>query len=318
MCTDHNLHKKVRYSSKVCSRQVDVCFPPNFTSSAQFSNAMAPPFPSPTKVWRNNTYPTLSPNRPELSAKGKTVIITGGGTGIGSETARYFAAAGAARIGLLGRRAQPLVETKESIQAKYPNTEVVAVPADVAQKSDVDAAFAKVVGNGKLHVLISGAAMIGPQEPIKEVDGEKFLAAVDMNIRGSLWVAQAFLRYAVPDAVVVDISSSAAHMNFGAIFGCYSAAKLAVYRLWDSVAAGSPDLNIFHIQPGVVNTAMNREAGGIRAVGSEDHGRCNIRSKNASFRLIRNSLSPCKFQSLACQPRSSILEEQVPVGKLGC
>lgn len=241
---------------------------------------MAHHFPCPTKIYRNNTYPTLSPTRPELSAKGKTVIVTGGGTGIGAETARYFAAAGAARIGLLGRREKPLVETKASILDKYPQTEVVAVPTDVTKKSDVDAAFAKVIGDGKLHVLISGAAIIGPQEPIKEVDGEKFVEALTINVKGSLWVAQAFLRYAVPDAVVVDINSSAAHMNFGPVFGSYSAAKLAVYRLWDSVAAGSPELNIFHIQPGVVRTDMNREAGGVDLVdGNEDHGRCNIMSR---------------------------------------
>jgi len=232
---------------------------------------MAPPFPCPTKIYRDNTYPTLSPTRPELSAKDKTVIVTGGGSGIGAETARYFAEAGAARVGLIGRREQPLLDTKASIEAKLPGVEVVAVPTDVTDKAGVDAAFAKIVDNGKLHVLISGAAMIGPQEPIQDVDGEKFLAGVDHNIRGSMWVAQAFLRYAVEDAVVVDINSSAAHMSFGAIFGCYSVAKMAVYRLWESVAAGNPKMNIFHIQPGVVNTAMNKEAGGIEAIGCEDH-----------------------------------------------
>ena len=40
-------------------------------------------FPAPTKVYRSNTYATLSPDRPELSAASKTVLITGGGTGIG-------------------------------------------------------------------------------------------------------------------------------------------------------------------------------------------------------------------------------------------
>lgn len=232
---------------------------------------MAPPFPSPTAVWRDNTYPTLSPTRPELSAQGKTVIVTGGGSGIGAETARHFAEAGASRIGLIGRREQPLLDTKASIESKFPSVEVITASTDVTDKSAVDSAFAKIVGDGKLHVLISGAAMIGPQEPIKEVDGEKFLAAVDHNLRGSMWVAQAFLRYAVADAVVVDINSSAAHMSFGAIFGCYSVAKMAVFRLWESVGAGSPDLRIFHIQPGVVNTAMNREAGGVEAIGFEDH-----------------------------------------------
>ncbi|KAF2691754.1 oxidoreductase [Lentithecium fluviatile CBS 122367] len=230
-----------------------------------------PPFPCPTKIWRDNTYATLSPTRPELSAKGKTVIVTGGGTGIGAETARNFAEAGASRIGLLGRREQPLLDTKASIEEKFPGVEVLIRPTDITDKKGVDEAFAKFVGDGKLHILVHGAAMIGPQEPIKEVDGEKFLDAVQHNIRGSFWVAQAFLRHATNDATVIEINSSAAHMSFGAVFGCYSVAKMAVFRLWEAVAAGSPELRIFHVQPGVVATDMNKEAGGVEAIGFEDH-----------------------------------------------
>jgi hypothetical protein len=80
---------------------------------------MAAPFPSPTSTWHSNTYPSLAPSRPELSAKGKTVLITGGGTGIGAETARYFAQAGATRIAILGRREQPLLDTKTSIERDH-------------------------------------------------------------------------------------------------------------------------------------------------------------------------------------------------------
>ena len=236
---------------------------------------MAPPFPAPTKIYRDNTYPTLSPTRPELSAKGKTVIVTGGGSGIGAETARYFAEAGAARVGIVGRRKQPLLDTKASIEARFPNTEVIAVPTDVTKKSDVDAAFAKIVGSGKLHVLISGAAVAGPQDAIDVADADDFLSSIDANIRTALWLARAFLRYAVPNAVVVDINSSGAHLRFGDVFGAYSISKGAVFRLWQKVADGRPELSVFHIQPGVVDTAMNREAGGIEAVGAEDHGKCN-------------------------------------------
>ncbi|KAL3419569.1 short chain dehydrogenase [Phlyctema vagabunda] len=38
---------------------------------------MQPPFPCPTSTWRSDTYPEISPERPELSVKGKTVVITG-------------------------------------------------------------------------------------------------------------------------------------------------------------------------------------------------------------------------------------------------
>jgi NAD(P)-dependent dehydrogenase (short-subunit alcohol dehydrogenase family) len=50
-------------------------------------------------------------------------------------------------------------------------------------------------------------------------------------------------------------------------FASYSTSKLAVFRLWDSVGFANPDMSIFHLQPGVVDTDMNKEAGGVKAMG---------------------------------------------------
>jgi NAD(P)-dependent dehydrogenase (short-subunit alcohol dehydrogenase family) len=233
------------------------------------------PFPSPTSTWHTKTYQFISPTRPELSAKGKAVVVTGGGTGIGAETARHFAEAGASRIALLGRREQPLLDTKASIEHKFPDVEVFVASTDVTNKNEVDVAFAKFVGDGKIHVLVSNAAMIGPQDPVRDVDPDRFLEAIQLNLKGSLFVAQAFLRCASTDAVVIEVSSSAAHLNFAPEFASYSIAKLAVFRLWDSLAFANQDMSVFHLQPGVVDTAMNKEAGGIDAIGFSDDGKWN-------------------------------------------
>ena len=203
------------------------------------------------------------------------MVVTGGGTGIGAETACYFAEAGASRIALLGRREQPLLDTKASIEHKFADVELFVASTDITKKSEVDVAFAKFVGDGKLHVLVSNAAMIGPQDPVRDVDGDKFLEAVQQNLKGSLFVAQAFLRYASTDAIAIDVSSSAAHLNFAPGFASYSIAKLAIFRLWDSLAFANPEISVFHVQPGVVDTAMNKEAGGIDAIGFEDDGKWN-------------------------------------------
>ncbi|KAL2822137.1 hypothetical protein BDW59DRAFT_181057 [Aspergillus cavernicola] len=238
---------------------------------------MPTPFPSPTKTWHSTSYSSISPTRPELSAKGKSILITGGGTGIGAETALSFAAAGAARIALLGRREQPLLDTKASIQSQFANVEVFTASADVTEKDAVDAAFAAFVeradgnGAGKIDVLVSAAAVIGPQDPVETVDTERFLSSIDTNLRGALNTAQAFLRYASASAVIIDVNSNAAVINYGPGFSAYSVSKLSVFRLWDSVAAAKPSLSVFHLQPGVVDTDMNKEAGGVKAIGYEDH-----------------------------------------------
>ncbi|KIW42304.1 uncharacterized protein PV06_05866 [Exophiala oligosperma] len=231
---------------------------------------MAAPFPSPTSKWHSDTYPSLSPTRPELSAKGKTVLITGGGTGIGAETARYFAAAGAPRIAILGRRKQPLLETKADIEDRFSGVEVFIAPTDVTSKSEVDAAFKSFIGEGELNVLVHGAANVGPLDGTDAVEAGAFLESIQLNLRGSLFVAQAFLRHASKDAVAIEVNSSAAHVNFVPKFAAYSVAKLAQYRLWDTVAFANPEMSVFHVQPGVVDTDMNKSAGGVQATGIED------------------------------------------------
>ncbi|KAF2727965.1 NAD(P)-binding protein [Polyplosphaeria fusca] len=230
-----------------------------------------PPLPTPVKTWHTSTYPTLSPSRPELSVSGKSILITGGGTGIGAATAQAFAQAGAARIAILGRRLQPLLDTKASIEAQYPKVSVFTSSTDITSKSAVDAAVEEFAAKSKIDVLISNAAMIGPHEDAASADGAALIAAVQANLSGALWVAQAFLRNAAPDAVAIDVSSTAAHANFSPRFASYSVAKMAIGRLWDAMDMGAPDVRVFHIQPGVVDTDMNRAVGGVAASGLEDH-----------------------------------------------
>lgn len=232
------------------------------------------PFPSPTSKWHADTYPSISPTRPELSAKGKSVIITGGGTGIGAETARAFAEAGASRIALLGRRKQPLLDTKASIEHAFAHAEVFVASTDVTKKNEVDEAFSKFVRDGKVDVLVSNAAIVGPQDPVED-GGSDFVDAIKQNLTGSLFVAQAFLRYAAADAVAIEVSSSAAHLDFTATLSSYCISKLAIVRLWDSLAFAHPEVNVFHVQPGIVDTAMNKEVGGVAAIGFADDGKWN-------------------------------------------
>lgn len=224
--------------------------PNNTLNLSHRYTTMSAPFPSPTTKWHSNTYPSLSPSRPSLSAAGKTVLITGGGSGIGAATALSFAEASASRIALVGRREQPLLDTKASIEEKFPGVDVFVASTDVTDKRQVEDAFRKFAAKGKIDVLVSNAAVTGPPESVEDADEERWLGAIQTNLKGSLFVAQASLRHASEKAVVVEVNSSAAHMNFAAQYASYSVAKFAVHRLWDSVAFARPELSVFHVQPG--------------------------------------------------------------------
>ncbi|KAI3331451.1 NAD(P)-binding protein [Xylariaceae sp. AK1471] len=286
----------------------------------------APPFPSPTKRWHTKAQPFGSPSRPEVSAKGKSVIITGGGsTGIGGETARYFAAAGASRIALLGRREKPLHDNKAFIESKYPGVEVVTISADITKQSDVDEAFSQFARNGKINVLIHSAATIGPKETVAEAEGEKYLEAIQTNLAGAFWVSRAFVHNAAPDAVAVAINSWGAHLSLNDAFSSYCVAKMAVYRLWDTVAIANPNLRIYHTQPGVIITEMNLSVGGAE---SFENVKTDDVSLPASFNLwlaspeakfLNKKFLWCNWDIEELKARAKELEEgpELNVGLVG-
>jgi short-subunit dehydrogenase involved in D-alanine esterification of teichoic acids len=78
---------------------------------------MAAPFPLPQGItkWHSTSYPAIDPSRPELNAKGKVVVVFGGGSGIGAAIVKAFAAAGASNIAIFGCRQNVLETSKANI-----------------------------------------------------------------------------------------------------------------------------------------------------------------------------------------------------------
>ncbi|KAL1612621.1 hypothetical protein SLS60_000850 [Paraconiothyrium brasiliense] len=238
-----------------------------------------PPFPSPTKKFHSTAYPSISPTRPELSQRGKTVLITGGGTGIGAATAHAFVQAGASRIALLGRREQPLLDTKASIQQRYPSVEVFTASVDVTKANEVNAAFEAFVpveSGKRIDVVVSNAGATGPLGAFLSVSDEDYLAGVMTNVSMAWNVARAFVLRAAPDATAIDVNSNAAHVNYFDGFASYTVGKWANVRLWQLVQFNNPGFSVYSIQPGVVDTDMNKKAGGVKAMNYEDHGKSSF------------------------------------------
>jgi NAD(P)-dependent dehydrogenase (short-subunit alcohol dehydrogenase family) len=125
----------------------------------------------------------MDPFRPDL-LRGKTTVITGGGTGLGRSMALRLAGLGA-DVGLLGRRPDPLREVAEEIRKA--GGRAAAVPCDIRDAAAVQAAFDAVEQElGPVNQLVNNAAgnFLSPSEDLS--DGA-FNAVVQIVLYGSFY-----------------------------------------------------------------------------------------------------------------------------------
>ncbi|KAE9977959.1 hypothetical protein EG328_001752 [Venturia inaequalis] len=213
-----------------------------------------PPFPAPVKEWHNDTYASIDPSRPELSAKGKKIVITGGGYGIGRGTAIAFAEAGAAGIAILGRKEAPLQETKEFIENKY-NIPVSTHVADVTDESAIKKAAKEI---GEWHVLDMNAGYFAAPAETMEISADEWWKPFEINIKGSFITAQAFLPNRGKDATLIGVSTGAVNLPAAMLIrtSSYASSKYGLLKVMEILAAEFPDVHVVTIHPGVVETNM--------------------------------------------------------------
>lgn len=162
-----------------------------------------------------------------MDMTGQVVMITGASRGIGAETARIFAAAGA-KVALLARSESDIAELAGEIGAA-----AIAIPCDVSRYWEVEAAVnATVKTFGGLNVLINNAGVIEPIAHLIEADPAEWAKVIDINLGGVF----NGMRAAVPVMIkggggsVLTISSGAAHGPVEA-WSHYCASKAAVHML---------------------------------------------------------------------------------------
>ena len=124
--------------------------------------------------------------------RGKTVFVTGGGSGINLGVARNFAALGA-HIAICGRTQEKLdgaaVELREL--NSHVSGKVLPVAADVRDYAALDAAFKRTADEiGQIDVLVSGAAgnFVCPAEGLSP---NGFRTVIDIDLQGSFHASRA-------------------------------------------------------------------------------------------------------------------------------
>lgn len=152
-----------------------------------------------TKSVHRSSYPAIDPARPELSQDGRTVLITGGGTGIGFAIASSFVQAGAKAVIIAGRRENVLIDAKEQLDQEVQKagkaTKIIAQVLDVTDRPAVAAFWSGLKEAGiEVDVLVLNAAKFAPLEPILEIGSDEIWSMFEANVHGPLVLAEAFAK----------------------------------------------------------------------------------------------------------------------------
>lgn len=114
------------------------------------------------KTMRRRLYPTINPSKPELSAAGKVVIITGAGSGVGYDTATAWATAGASGIVLAGRNVDVLNAAAENVKSIDKDIPTLVQKSDVTSEAEVRELYEKINEKfGRADVVVNNVATGG-------------------------------------------------------------------------------------------------------------------------------------------------------------
>ncbi len=166
---------------------------------------------------------------------GQVAIVTGGGSGIGRETARMLAAEGA-HVVIAGRRKEPLERVAGEI--RQAGGQATTRVADVGKHAEaVGLARFALETLGRVDVLVNNAGHSSRARSIRWVPKEEWDAVLDVNLNGVYALTQAVLpdMLARGGGTIVTVASLAA-LRPGLIGGApYGAAKAAVRNLMGHV-----------------------------------------------------------------------------------
>jgi 3-oxoacyl-[acyl-carrier protein] reductase len=141
----------------------------------------------------------------------RTVVVSGGGTGIGRAIAEAFAERGD-RVTLIGRREDVLRKAAGELGPR-----VSYVKADVSQRAEVSAAVERIVAApGRIDVLVNNAGFAEGVLTTTAIDQAETTwdRVIDANLKGSFLMAMAVAPVLPrPGGRIINISSIAAFVG---------------------------------------------------------------------------------------------------------
>ena len=191
---------------------------------------------------------------------GKVAVVTGASSGIGKRVALGYAQAGA-RVAMVAREAQKLVQAAEEIRAAT-GAEVLAVSCDVTKPDEVASAINAVCARwGGVDAAVCNAGIV-TLNGLDEMSLEEFESVQKTNVGGVFLTAQACARAMrsrnCGGSIIVTASMSGHVINTPQKIGHYCASKAAVIQLAKAMAVEFAPfgIRVNSVSPGYIMTEL--------------------------------------------------------------
>ncbi len=203
----------------------------------------------------------MSPIEPERALEGRIALVTGASRGIGYQTAKAMAAAGA-HIIAIARTVGGLEDLDDEVQAM--GGQATLVPLDLKDMKGIDRLGAALNERwGKLDILHANAGVLGQLSPLAHVEAKTWDEVMTVNVTANwrlIRTLDPLLRKS--DAGRVIMMSSGAPHSCKAYWGPYSASKAAVEAIARTYAheTAKTQVCVIAVDPGRTRTAMRAKA----------------------------------------------------------
>jgi NAD(P)-dependent dehydrogenase (short-subunit alcohol dehydrogenase family) len=188
----------------------------------------------------------------------RVAMITGASRGLGLALARELAGRGWGLV-LDARGSAALEAARRELAGR---TEVVALPGDVADEAHRRALIAAAGRFGRLDALVNNASLLGPspQPELAEYPLEVLEQVYRVNVLAPLRLTQLALSLLrASGGSILNVTSDAAVEQYAG-WGGYGSSKAALEQLSNVLAAELPELRVYWVDPGDMNTQMHQEA----------------------------------------------------------
>ena len=193
---------------------------------------------------------------------GKTIVITGAGSGIGRATALIFAREGA-NVVCADINEDGVEQTVEQVNAK--GGQALALTIDVTKRAAVeDMAQLAIDGFGSVQFLFNSAGAALRRSKFLDIDDDLFDRTFDLNVKGTFYAMQTLLPHMLANkfGVIVNMGSMSHRRGGPGSSVHYASAKGAVVTMTMGVARefATQGIRALSISPGPIRTPFQDAA----------------------------------------------------------